>query len=185
VRPMASRHGYVRAPLDAAHLHANTTQRHEPSRETLAAFACGHAAHRNGPGADCVPRPLVSEPPGLVGASGKVGQPRFLHSGMRCAPLAAISFGLRRAFRLWLRIADSFGQHLAQLGLRLRWLPRDRCLPTSHGNYVGMREGELNPDLMSFTSPPNRVQASPAGKLVMAQQGGAQVVGNQVVGRGA
>jgi hypothetical protein len=37
---MASRHGYVRAPLGAADLHANTTQRHEPSRETLAAFAC-------------------------------------------------------------------------------------------------------------------------------------------------
>jgi len=36
---MASRQGYVRAPLDAAHLYANTTQRHEPSRETLAAFA--------------------------------------------------------------------------------------------------------------------------------------------------
>ena len=37
---MASRQGYVRAPLDAAHLYANTTQRHEPSRETSAAFAC-------------------------------------------------------------------------------------------------------------------------------------------------
>src|SRR5260370_3864096 len=37
---MASRHGYVRAPLDAAHLHANTTQRNKPSRETLAAVAC-------------------------------------------------------------------------------------------------------------------------------------------------
>jgi hypothetical protein len=33
--------GYVRAPLGAANLHANATQRHEPSRETLAAFASG------------------------------------------------------------------------------------------------------------------------------------------------
>jgi hypothetical protein len=31
--------GYVRAPLDAAHLHAKATQRQKPSRETLAAFA--------------------------------------------------------------------------------------------------------------------------------------------------
>jgi hypothetical protein len=35
-----SRQGYVRAPLDAVSRRANTTQRHKPSRETLAAFAC-------------------------------------------------------------------------------------------------------------------------------------------------
>ena len=32
--------GYVRALLDAAYLYANAKQRHRPSRETLAAFAC-------------------------------------------------------------------------------------------------------------------------------------------------
>jgi len=36
--------GYVRAPLGAANRYANATQRHEPLRETLAAFAWGHAA---------------------------------------------------------------------------------------------------------------------------------------------
>jgi hypothetical protein len=34
--------GYVRAPLGAANLYANATQRHKPLRETLAAFAWGH-----------------------------------------------------------------------------------------------------------------------------------------------
>ena len=50
-------------------------------------------------------------------------------------------FGLRRAFlpvvRAALRIADGLGQHLTQLILRLRRLPRDRSLPLSHGVYVG------------------------------------------------
>jgi hypothetical protein len=90
--------------------------------------------------------------------------------------LAAISFGLRQALRLWLRIADSLGQHLAKLGLSLRWLPRDRCLPTSHGHYVGMPEGELNPDLVFPQVHPDQVQAFPSRELVMAQQGGSQVV---------
>jgi hypothetical protein len=43
-----------------------------------------------------------------------------------------------------LRIADSFGQHLAKLSLRLRF-SREGFLPLGHGQYVGMREGELNP----------------------------------------
>src|SRR5271167_1090856 len=70
--------GYGRAPLGAANLYANATQRHEPSRETLAAFAY---AQRNSPSADCAPRPLVSElPAGWDG--GKPDQPKFLHSDM-------------------------------------------------------------------------------------------------------
>ena len=51
-------------------------------------------------------------------------------------PLAAICFGLRRALRLGLRIADSFGQHLAQLSLGLRWFPREGFLPLYHKNHV-------------------------------------------------
>src|ERR1019366_3300087 len=43
-------------------------------------------AHRNGPSADCAPRPLVSELRLRGSALGeKAGQPRFLHSGMRLA----------------------------------------------------------------------------------------------------
>jgi hypothetical protein len=50
-------------------------------------------------------------------------------------------FGLRQALqpvvRAGLGIADVLGQHLTQLSLRLRPLPRDRCLPVSHKVYVG------------------------------------------------
>jgi hypothetical protein len=102
-------------------------------------------AQINGPGADCVPRPLVSELP-LDGALGARLASRGSCTRVRCRlPLAAICFGLRRALRLGLRIADSFGQHLAQLSLGLRWFPREGFLPLYHKNYVGMTEGELNP----------------------------------------
>jgi hypothetical protein len=46
--------------------------------------------------------------------------------------LAAISFGLRQALRLGLRIADSLGQHLAQLSLGLRRFSREGFLPLGH-----------------------------------------------------
>ena len=63
--------------------------------------------------------------------------------------LGLILLGLRLMFRpvlrAGLRVADGLGQHLTQLSLRLRWLPRDRCLPVSHDLYLGMPEGELNP----------------------------------------
>ena len=63
--------------------------------------------------------------------------------------LAAVFLGLRRLFRpiglASLRIADRLGEHLAQLCLRLRGRPRDRCLPVSHVHYVGMSGRELNP----------------------------------------
>ena len=58
-------------------------------------------------------------------------------------------FGLRQALRTVVRpglsIADGLGEHLTQLSLRLRRLPRDRYLPVSHEVYVGMPEGELKP----------------------------------------
>jgi hypothetical protein len=59
--------------------------------------------------------------------------------------LAAISFGLRQALRLWLRIADGLGQHLAKLGLSLWRCAREGFCPCGHKQYVGMPEGELNP----------------------------------------
>jgi hypothetical protein len=54
------------------------------------------------------------------------------------------SLGALQAIILSLRIADSLGEHLVQLslgfcGFSLGWLP---CC---HGQYVGMREGELKP----------------------------------------
>ena len=52
---------------------------------------------------------------------------------------------LRPVLRAGLRVADGLGQHLAQLSLRLRRLPRKaRFLPLGHGDYVGMPEGEVN-----------------------------------------
>jgi hypothetical protein len=58
--------------------------------------------------------------------------------------LAAISFDLRQALSLGLRVADRLGEHLAQLSLGLWWLARKGFLPLGHGQYVGMPEGELN-----------------------------------------
>ena len=66
--------------------------------------------------------------------------------------LTAISLGLGRTLRLWLRIADSLGQHLAQLSLGLRGFPLEGFLPCRHGHYMGMREGELNPLFSDQTS---------------------------------
>ncbi|MGP8123547.1 MAG: hypothetical protein ACLP8B_23865, partial [Xanthobacteraceae bacterium] len=58
---------------------------------------------------------------------------------------AAISLDLRRALRLGLRVADGFGQHLAQLCLGLRGLSRGGFSPLCHETYMGMPERELNP----------------------------------------
>ena len=82
---------------------------------------------------------------GWVGLEGKSPSRGFLHSGVTLPPLAATFFSLRQVLRLGLRIADSFGQHLAQLGLRLRSLAREGFLPLGHVLYMGMAGGELNP----------------------------------------
>src|SRR6266851_4016109 len=58
--------------------------------------------------------------------------------------LAAISFDLRQALWLGLRVADRLGEHLAQLSLRLRRFSRKGFLPLGHRQYVGMLEVELN-----------------------------------------
>ncbi len=55
------------------------------------------------------------------------------------------SLGLLQALILSLRIADGFCQHLAQLSLGLCGFPLG-WLPLCHKHYVGMREGELNPN---------------------------------------
>ena len=68
------------------------------------------------------------------------GQPRFSALG-----LAAISLGVRMALRLRLRVADGLSQHFAQLGLGLWRFSREGFLPVCHQQYVGMRQGELNP----------------------------------------
>jgi hypothetical protein len=57
--------------------------------------------------------------------------------------LVAISLGLRQALILSLRIADSFGQHLAQFGLGFRRLARRfRWGHIMHHWYTGMPEGD-------------------------------------------
>ena len=75
---------------------------------------------------------------------------RFSPEGMLAGDqLGLIVLGLCGPFcplvRGSLRVADGVRQHLAQLRLRLRGLPRNRCLPLSHDLYMGMHERELNP----------------------------------------
>ena len=101
--------------------------------------------HRNGPGADRVPRPLVSELPARWGPWGAwPAEVLALRYELGCL-FAAISLGLLQALILSLRIADGLSQHLAQLSLGLSRFSREGFLPLGHGYYVGMHEGELNP----------------------------------------
>jgi hypothetical protein len=75
-------------------------------------------------------------------AGDKPDQPKFLHSRYELGRLH--SLGLLQALILSLRIADSFGQHLAQLSLGLRGFALG-WLPLCHAEYVGVRQAELNP----------------------------------------
>jgi hypothetical protein len=52
-----------------------------------------------------------------------------LNENQDAVALAAISFGLRRALRLGLRVADGLGEYLAKLSRRLRLLAREGSLP--------------------------------------------------------
>ena len=77
----------------------------------------------------------------------------------RLDPLyAPIPFCFQRALKFGLCVTDSLCQHFAQLSLRLWKLARVGFLPVCHTHHMGMREGELSPDLLSFPSPPNQVQ---------------------------
>jgi hypothetical protein len=70
--------------------------------------------------------------------------PRDFAGSRHARGLVTIFLGLRPTLRSGLRVADGFGQHLAELSLGLR--RRARCfLPLGHGQYVGMCQGELNP----------------------------------------
>ena len=62
-------------------------------------------------------------------------------------PLAAVFLGLRRPFRLGLRVADGLGQHLAKLGLGLWRFARETLCPCSHVGYMGTLQSVLNPRL--------------------------------------
>jgi hypothetical protein len=85
----------------------------------------------------------VSELPAGVGhCEDKPNQPKFFHSGIKLGRLN--SLGLLLALIFSLRIADGFGQHLAQLSLGLRRFPLG-WLPLCHVENVGMPEVELNP----------------------------------------
>jgi hypothetical protein len=85
VRAMARQARLRSTPLDAAHLHANATQRRavEGNPWRLLRVAT-QPTHRNDPGAGgAAPKPLVSELR-LGGPGGRVSASRgFLHSGMR------------------------------------------------------------------------------------------------------
>ena len=117
--------GCVRAPLDTVPLRKcnGTSRRGRPWR----LFACGQI---------CAKKPPLGE-----GRPAEVLALRYELGRL----FAAISLGLRRALRLKLRIADSLGQHLAKLGLSLWRFAREGFCPCCHEQYMGMREGELNP----------------------------------------
>ena len=80
----------------------------------------------------------MSELPAGVGAlrGDKPNQPKFLHSVIKLGRLN--SLGLLQELILSLRIADGFGQYLAQLSLGLRRFPLG-WLPLCHAENVGMR----------------------------------------------
>ena len=85
---------------------------------------------------------------------------------------ALVTIFLRLRPTLWfgLRVADGLGQHLAQLGLRLRRLAR--CsLPLGHADYVGMRPGGFNRWMMSFAP------LSSTGKVISAGCGSMILIG--------
>ena len=115
--------GCVRAPLDTVALRKRngTSCRGRPRR----LFACGQICAKKRP-------PGEGRPAEVLALRYELGR-----------LFAAISLGLRRALRLKLRIADSFGQHLAKLGLSLWRFAREAFCPCGHGQYVGMMEGEL------------------------------------------
>jgi hypothetical protein len=76
--------------------------------------------------------------------------PRDFVGSRHARRLVTIFLGLRPTLRFGLRVADGFGQHLAELSLGLR--RRARCfLPLGHGQYVGMRAGELNPWMRHYS----------------------------------
>lgn len=60
-------------------------------------------------------------------------------------PLAAIFFGLRRAFWFGLGVTNGLGQHLAKLSFCLRRFARDGFCPSGHERYMGMPPSVLNP----------------------------------------
>jgi hypothetical protein len=65
---------------------------------------------------------------------------------------AAIFLDLLQALIFSLRVADGFGQHLAQLSLGLRGFSL-RWLPLGHVNHVGLTRRELNPHSLSASCP--------------------------------
>jgi hypothetical protein len=58
--------------------------------------------------------------------------------------LGSIFFGLWRTLRFGRRIADGFGQHLAQFGLVFGGSRLGGC-PWGHNQHLGMPEGDLTP----------------------------------------
>ena len=123
------RHGRLST---ARRLHANATAR--AVEGNLGGFCVWPDMRtENGPSAGGVPGPLCRNS-GWCGP-GEVGQPEFLHSGMRSAAFSRDLFWSWRALRPGLRISDSLGQHLVQL--RLSLFRFARRFPLGHADYMG------------------------------------------------
>jgi hypothetical protein len=140
--PWQGRHGYARRSKPPRKRNATAGRR----GETLAAFACGNATQKRPRRERRAEAACVGTPAGWGRGGTGLRQPRVLALGYEVGrpPLAAISLGLRRTLRFGLRVADSLGQHLAQLSIRLRRLALG-FLPLGHGQYVGTPQGEVNP----------------------------------------
>ena len=111
----------VRLQIDAAHLPPKNAT-HEPPRETLATFAYVRYAHKKTAPA-WAHRGRLCRNCQLAGDYGSPAEVRALVNELGDL-FAAIFLDLLQALILSLRIADGFGQHLAQLGLGVcRLLP--------------------------------------------------------------
>ena len=111
----------------------------------MAAFAYGQISAQKRPQRGLrAEAACVETPAGWAGPRGE-GRPAEVLALELGRLFAAISLGRLQALILSLRIADSLGQHFAQLSLGLRRLARERFCPCGHEHYVGMRRGELNP----------------------------------------
>ena len=128
-------------PLDAAHLHANATQRRAVEGNLGGLCVCPDLRTKR-PRRGLRAEAACVGTPGWVGPRGEVVQPRVL--ALRYELGRFNSLGPLQALILSLRIANGFCQHLAQLSLGLRGFPLG-WLPFCHKQYVVMREGKLNP----------------------------------------
>ncbi len=93
-------------------------------------------------------------------ASPMVRKVNLIGAGRPCPDLFGFRQALRAVVRSGLRVADSLGQHLAELNLRLRRFTPARFLPVCHASYMGMREANTTICVVFRIALPKRAWAS-------------------------